>query len=54
MPVETPTTDLPNDVRMPVVGLGTANLLGEPGYHAIRAALDAGYRHLDTAAAYGN
>ena len=54
MPVETPTTDLPNDVRMPVVGLGTANLRGEPGYHAIRAALDAGYRHLDTAAAYHN
>jgi diketogulonate reductase-like aldo/keto reductase len=54
MPVETPTTDLPNDVRMPVVGLGTAGLLGEPGYHAIRAALDAGYRHLDTAAGYHN
>jgi 2,5-diketo-D-gluconate reductase A len=41
-------------VRMPVVGLGTAGLLGEPGYVAIRQALDVGYRHIDTATAYRN
>jgi diketogulonate reductase-like aldo/keto reductase len=41
-------------VRMPTVGLGTAGLRGGSGYAAIRTALDAGYRMLDTATAYGN
>jgi diketogulonate reductase-like aldo/keto reductase len=39
---------------MPIVGLGTAGLLGEAGYTAIRTALDAGYRLIDTATAYRN
>jgi diketogulonate reductase-like aldo/keto reductase len=54
MLTEIPTVALPHDVRMPVIGLGTAGLLGEPGYAAMRSALDTGYRHLDTATAYHN
>jgi len=36
------------------VGLGTYNLKGEAGIAAIGAALDSGYRLLDTAVNYGN
>ena len=38
----------------PALGLGTWQLTGEAGVAAVKTALDAGYRHLDTAAAYGN
>jgi diketogulonate reductase-like aldo/keto reductase len=40
--------------RIPQVGLGSMTLTGEAGMQAIKAALDVGYRHLDTAAHYGN
>src|SRR5699024_2861911 len=36
------------------IGFGTAALRGEPGLVAIRAAIDNGYRHFDTAANYDN
>ena len=39
---------------MPLLGFGTWRLRGQPAYEAIRAALDVGYRHLDTATMYGN
>lgn len=39
---------------LPVLGLGTWQLRGRSGYDAVRHALDVGYRHLDTATAYGN
>ncbi len=39
---------------MPIVGLGTYALWGDEGVRAIRVALDAGYRHIDTATMYGN
>lgn len=40
---------------MPLFGLGTfRSPEGAPTRTAIRAALEAGYRHIDTAAAYGN
>ena len=40
---------------MPLFGLGTfRSPEGEPTRSAVRAALDAGYRHIDTAAIYGN
>ena len=39
---------------MPLLGFGTWQLRGESAYQAVRAALDAGYRHLDTATMYGN
>jgi len=38
--------------RIPAIGLGTMTLQGETGTRAIKAALDIGYRHLDTAAVY--
>ena len=40
--------------RIPVVGFGTWRLTGEACSEAVAEALRAGYRHIDTAAAYGN
>jgi len=45
---------LHNDVLMPIIGLGTFRSKDEDAYHAVLAALEAGYRHIDTAAVYGN
>src|SRR3954452_5669322 len=40
---------------MPLLGLGVWQVPDGPGcLHAVRAALDMGYRHIDTAQAYGN
>jgi len=39
---------------IPLVGLGTWQMSGRRCYDAVRCALDAGYRHVDTAAIYGN
>ncbi len=39
---------------MPILGLGTWQLRGEQGYAAVRHALEAGYRHIDTAKVYRN
>ncbi|MDX1419822.1 MAG: aldo/keto reductase [Rubricoccaceae bacterium] len=39
---------------VPALGFGTWRLRGEDGRHAVSVALDAGYRHLDTAQAYDN
>lgn len=42
-------------VAVPRMGFGTFQLPdGGPAYEAVRTALEAGYRHLDTAATYGN
>ena len=49
-----PAVTLTGGVRMPLVGFGTWRLRGREAYDAVRAALDAGYRHLDTATFYGN
>lgn len=49
------TWDLANGVKMPYVGLGVwKSEDGEEVINAIKWALDAGYRHIDTAAAYQN
>jgi diketogulonate reductase-like aldo/keto reductase len=40
--------------HIPIVGFGTMRLKEEAGAQAIEAAIRAGYRHLDTAAFYGN
>lgn len=45
---------LPSGNLIPTVGLGTWRLWGDEGLAAMRAALAMGYRHLDTAEAYGN
>jgi 2,5-diketo-D-gluconate reductase A len=39
---------------MPLLGFGTWQLRGSSAYDAVRTALEAGYRHLDTATMYGN
>jgi len=44
----------PSGLEMPLLGFGTWQVTGRKGYEAIRAALEAGYRHLDTATMYGN
>ncbi len=49
------TFTLHNGVTIPCVGFGTWQAQdGEQAETAVRAALEAGYRHIDTAAAYGN
>ncbi|MGQ2357764.1 aldo/keto reductase [Pediococcus pentosaceus] len=51
----TDTYTLNNGVKIPVVGFGTwQSKDGDEAYNAVKAALEAGYRHIDTAAAYGN
>jgi diketogulonate reductase-like aldo/keto reductase len=55
-------TDEPNDravalssgAAIPLLGFGTWALRGTEAQAAVRTALDAGYRHIDTATAYGN
>jgi diketogulonate reductase-like aldo/keto reductase len=53
-PMTQPMVDLAKDVSMPLVGFGTWQLSGDDAYTATRAALDVGYRHIDTATVYGN
>jgi len=45
---------LNNGVEMPALGFGVFQTPPDETRDAVRAALDAGYRHIDTAAAYGN
>lgn len=45
---------LADGFEMPLVGLGTWSLTGPAGRRAIADALEIGYRHIDTATAYGN
>ena len=45
---------LNNGVDIPVLGLGTYLATSQVGYEAVRHALKIGYRHIDTAAFYGN
>jgi 2,5-diketo-D-gluconate reductase B len=40
--------------HIPQIGIGTMTLTGDAGTAAIKTALEVGYRHLDTAAHYGN
>jgi diketogulonate reductase-like aldo/keto reductase len=48
------TVTLNNGVEMPALGLGVFQTPPNETRDAARAALEAGYRHIDTAAAYGN
>lgn len=48
------TWTLHNGVAVPVLGLGTYKSLGDSALYAVSEALQLGYRHLDTAAYYGN
>src|ERR1700750_2903433 len=49
-----PSVTLNDDHTMPVIGLGVAELSDTETEGAVSAALEAGYRSIDTAAAYGN
>jgi len=48
------TVTLNNGVEMPAIGLGVFQTPPEETRAAVEAALATGYRHIDTAAAYGN
>jgi 2,5-diketo-D-gluconate reductase A len=52
--MEIPTLTLNNGVAMPALGFGVFQTPPEETLTAVSAALDTGYRHIDTAAAYGN
>jgi diketogulonate reductase-like aldo/keto reductase len=49
-----PSLTLDNGVRMPVLGFGVYRTPPEQTVEAVGTALSTGYRHIDTAAAYGN
>ncbi|GAB3232925.1 aldo/keto reductase [Mycolicibacterium hippocampi] len=49
-----PTVTLNDDNTMPVLGLGVGELSDSETEASVLAALEAGYRLIDTAAAYGN
>jgi 2,5-diketo-D-gluconate reductase A len=49
-----PSVTLIDERTMPVIGLGVGELSDSETEEAVSAALDAGYRSIDTAAAYGN
>ena len=51
---EVSTVKLNNGVVMPALGLGVFQTPAEETRAAVEAALAAGYRHIDTAASYGN
>jgi diketogulonate reductase-like aldo/keto reductase len=48
------TVTLTRGTSMPLLGFGTWQITGEDAVRATSAALEAGYRHLDTATVYGN
>jgi 2,5-diketo-D-gluconate reductase A len=49
-----PTIELNNGARIPQLGFGVFQVHPNETAAAVRAALDVGYRHLDTAEMYGN
>jgi 2,5-diketo-D-gluconate reductase A len=51
---EIPVVDLGRGVAMPMVGFGTWQMQDQQAQVAVRHALQAGYRHLDTATIYRN
>lgn len=48
------TYTLPNGVEIPKLGLGTWFIEDDKAADAVKAAVEIGYRHIDTAQAYGN
>src|SRR3954471_1077014 len=54
MPNEIPAITLKDGVEIPALGLGVFQTRPDETRDAVHAALAAGYRHVDTAAAYGN
>ena len=54
MTSQVPTVTLNNGVQMPILGFGVFQIPADQTEQAVTDALAAGYRHLDTAASYGN
>jgi 2,5-diketo-D-gluconate reductase A len=50
----TPTITLNDDNVIPVIGLGVAELTDDETERSVSAAIEAGYRLIDTASVYGN
>jgi diketogulonate reductase-like aldo/keto reductase len=48
------TVRLADGVSIPLIGFGTWQLTGASAYDGVRAALEIGYRHIDTATMYRN
>jgi 2,5-diketo-D-gluconate reductase A len=48
------SVELTSATKMPILGLGTWQLRGSSAVNAVLRALEVGYRHIDTATAYGN
>lgn len=46
--------NLPGVTGLPMIGFGTWQLGSKAAYESVRAALDVGYRHIDTATLYRN
>jgi len=49
-----PSVTLPSGFEMPKLGLGTWQLEGDDARRIVTAALETGFRHVDTAQMYGN
>ena len=54
MTSQIPQVTLNNGVQMPILGFGVYQIPAEQTEQAVTDALAAGYRSIDTAAAYGN
>lgn len=55
MSIKNEVYELYNGVTVPKIGLGTWQTKdGDDAYNSVKWALEAGYRHIDTAYAYGN
>lgn len=52
--MDIPTVALGNGRSIPLVGLGTYNMMGRPCIGAVSSAIEAGYRLIDTAPRYCN
>jgi 2,5-diketo-D-gluconate reductase A len=50
----TKTVNLPDGTELPLIGFGTWQLRPKTAYESVRAALEIGYRHIDTATLYQN
>ena len=48
------TFNLNNGVKIPCVGYGTFRIPADVAEQAVKEAIETGYRHIDTAAVYGN
>ena len=50
----TDTIKMSNGIEIPCVGYGTWQTPDETAKQCVKTALELGYRHIDTASAYGN